>query len=275
MSHYSYFSGFAWALPHAFREPLGACLFEEGDTIYNCKEGYLQWNTALKHLSHSVTVRLPKGSLGKNVLREEDSAVFERNWYTTVEFELVDYRSGERQIIQTTQGRLYSFLRTGDLGVLKDDFPSPKPPVLVVQANKRLEEVRSAITSFVADEINNSDLFIIAFDITNPISRAKPDAIRACLRNNQLNIIERIVSPRQLRLANWEIYAPTISFLVFCTAVGAREKFRDSLKRALYKPTKGRKSDRENFNLRNHGLFVPAILDSSKSRLSEAEHRLI
>jgi len=212
----------------------------------------------LAHLSYSVTVTMPKSSSGKNTLKEEESAIFERNWQTTVGLELMNHKTGEKRVVQTTQGRLYSFLRTGNFDILEKSSPTPVLPILVVAANKKLEEIQQAIVPLVSVGMEKPNLFIMAFDMTNPGSRAKPDAIRACLKQDEFPVTEKVISPKELGVADWETYAPTINFLVFCVDTGACEKLRDSLKRALYKPVKNKKTKRENFKLRKHGLFVPA-----------------
>ncbi len=52
-----FFDGFAWAVPAAFSEAVSACMFLEGDTLYDTKKAYSgEWEKALPYIRHYIQV---------------------------------------------------------------------------------------------------------------------------------------------------------------------------------------------------------------------------
>lgn len=254
MAEQTFFPGFAWAVPSAFCDPLGACRFEEGDSLYDVKEAYLPWDEALKCLKYGIQITAPKKT-ARGTLKENEDAVFARNWSEPVTFELTRYRENEREIISATQGRLYSFLRTGDFALFDGKTPAPVVPILVIEANRLLEQIDKSALRMLCAGMEKPHIFIMASDPTNPVSRAKLADIRRCLGEYELR--EMTFTPHELKVANAERYAPTISYIAFATDTGATEKMRDCLKSVLYKPSKDRETTTDRFQLRRHGLLVP------------------
>jgi hypothetical protein len=182
--------------------------------------------------------------------------VFEANWNSEVVLNLTNYSDDKKTVeIRTTQGRLYTFLRTGDLEMLRSDSV-PQLPILVKEANRdHLESISSAFIARVAKEIENPNLFIFACDLTNDVSREKLAAIRDCVAS-EFTVAETILTPEEAGIKEWQNFAPTINFVALCVNSRAVEKFRDCLKRVLYKPSAARKTQRDGFRLRTHGLFI-------------------
>jgi hypothetical protein len=265
MSEQTFFAGFAWSVPSAFCDPLGACRFEEGDSLYDTKDGYLQWDEALKRLKYRIQIKAPKKT-AKGTLKEDEDAIFARNWNEPVTFELSRYQENKREMITTTQGRLYSLLRTGDFAFLDGKTQAPVVPILVIEANRLLEQIDKLALRKLSEGMEKLHIFIMASDPTNPVSRAKLVDIRRCLGEYELR--EMTFTPHDLKLANAERYAPTISYVAFATDTGATEKMRDCLKRVLYKPSKSRKTTIDRFQLRRHGLLIPPKEKSYKGLIT-------
>ena len=265
MSEQTFFAGFAWSVPSAFCDPLGACRFEEGDSLYDTKDGYLQWDEGLKGLKYGIQIREPKKT-AKGALKEDEDAIFARNWLEPVTFELTRYQQNKRELITTTQGRLYSFLRTGDFAFLDAKTQAPIVPILVIEANRLLEQIDKSALRKLSEGMEKPHIFIMASDPTNPVSRAKLIDIRRCLGEYELR--EATFTPQDLKLANADGYAPTISYVAFATDTGATEKMRDCLKRVLYKPSKIRKTTTDRFQLRRHGLLIPPKEKSHKNLIT-------
>ncbi|HEX4084408.1 MAG TPA: hypothetical protein VHY22_05845, partial [Chthoniobacteraceae bacterium] len=275
-----FFPGFKWAVTTAFRDPLGACRFEQGDALYNTRSAYAgEWRDALAVLEYGIDITSPPRAQSA-ALKHEDSGVFERNWGTKVEFDLVNYKDGKRkQPITTTQGRLYTFLRTGNFSLFDQNTDAPQCPKLVLEVNRAkakketkeaiLETIQGIFLKRMTECIAKPNLFILAFDETNPVSRAKMVTIRDCLR--PFNFSSLILTPEEAGLSDWQDFTATLSFIGFCMDSGASEKIRDALKAALYKPAKmldlpaspniegqEAKPKPDAFKLRRHGLFIPA-----------------
>jgi hypothetical protein len=214
----------------------------------------LQWDEALKHLKYGIQIKTPKKT-AKGTLKEDEDAVFVRNWNEPVSFELTRYQENKREMIRTTQGRLYSFLRTGDFALLDGRTQAPAAPILVIEANRILDQIDKSALGEVSKGMEKPHIFIMASDPTNPVSRAKLADIRRCLGEYELR--EMTFTPHDLKLANADGYAPTISYVAFATDTGAIEKMRDCLKKVLYKPSKSRKTTIDRFELRRHGLLIP------------------
>ncbi|MCI5179408.1 MAG: hypothetical protein D3911_08855 [Candidatus Electrothrix sp. AW3_4] len=108
-----FFELFSWALPGAFKSSLCFCRFEEGDTFYNTRNGYLSpWSEAVKHLTSCLQVTFsPRAVIKKGTPQAE--SIFESNWYGRVELDFFANDKGKlikQKHIVTTQGGLYNFL---------------------------------------------------------------------------------------------------------------------------------------------------------------------
>jgi|GEM_PF-492928 len=252
----SYFPGFTWAIPAAFSDPLGFCRFEQGDILYSSEDGYKPWNEAVKLLKWSIQVKSPSRSVAAP-LKEEEGSQFLRNWTSPVTFELTHYQDERRvETISTTQGRLYSFLRTGDISCLDISSEAPVLPLLVFDANKCLDKLDHGVLKGMCEGMKRPHTFVMAFDPCNPVSKTKLSQIRGCLSHYE-GIRERIFAPHEFELENASHFAPTVAFAAFVTDTGGTEAMRDCLKKVLYKPSKNSTGKVDRFQLRKHGLFIP------------------
>jgi len=248
-----FFSGFAWAIPTAFCDPLGACRFEEGDSLYDTKDAYQQWSEALRTLKYGIQVKLPRTMTG-GVLKEEDDDVFSRNWRDSVTFTLTRYQENRSEEITTTQGRLYWFLKTGNFSLLSKESNPIDLPILVSEANRLLERIDQSALDEIREGMNNSHVFVMAADPTNAVSRTKRLAIRGCFGGHHVE--EKEFTPHELGLCNADCYAPTVNYVAFAIDSAITEELKACLKQALYKPAKDRQTKMDRFQLRKHGLLI-------------------
>ena len=104
-----FFEVFSCALPSAFKSSLCFCRFEEGDTFYNTKNGYLSpWSEAIKSLTSCLQITFPpRGVIKKGTFQAE--SIFESNWYGKVELDFFINDKGrliKQEHIVTMQGGL-------------------------------------------------------------------------------------------------------------------------------------------------------------------------
>lgn len=251
-----FYSGFSWAVPTAFCDPLGVCRFEEGDSLYDTKDAYLQWSEALKTLKYGIQVKLPRSMVG-GTLKDQDDDVFSRNWRDSVTFVLTHYKENRHEEITTTQGRLYWFLKTGDFALFSENSRPLDLPILVSEANRLLEQIDQSAFHELHEGMNKPHIFIMAADSTSAVSRSKLLAIRGCWDGR--NVKEKEFTPYELGLCNADRFAPTVTYVVFATNSATTEELQDCLKRVLYKPAKDRQTEKDRFLLRKHGLLVQPV----------------
>ncbi len=98
--------------------------------LYDSKVAYQkQWGEAVALLKYSIQIKSPpRGPRTK--VEQNTRSVFADNWVQQVVLDFTEYPSCELRTITTTQGRLYSFLRFGDLGQLEVDSSEPIMPNL-------------------------------------------------------------------------------------------------------------------------------------------------
>jgi hypothetical protein len=248
-----YFDGFSWALPSAFADALALCRFEQGDVLYDTQRAYEgEWASALRHIRHRVEVTFPLrgGSVKSN--ESEDSA-FEDNWNSKVVFRFVDHRASSEREITTTQGNLYSLLWKGDVGIL--DGQSLPPPLGARHLLAKLNLVLDSLRSGHARKISGGSVFLLPFDHTSNLLRSKLRTVATALE--ALDAKCGLVAVKDLELQGADAFAPTTSVVWFAVSSEHKhEAITNLLKRHLHKPSKDKKTDRENFNLKTHGLLA-------------------
>ena len=77
-------------------------------------------------------------------------------------------------VITPTLGRLFTLLWKGDVGVLSEDTPEPKPPLLLQDARQR-NVLENIILKFKENNLpekgfNGKSLFLTACDLTNEVA---------------------------------------------------------------------------------------------------------
>lgn len=242
-----FFSNFAWAVPLAFSDALATCLFEEGDVLYENQKAYKgNWSEAKKHFDHSLQVRYPAraGNKGKELI----GGLFKNNWLEKVVFDVYDHRKGTRKEVETTQGRLYSFLWKGDRSVLEMNSDNPTVPLDFKEAKKQLSETRNK-----ADAVRCFGyVFVMPRDLTNRITISKYVKVEKALSKYMSHEV-LILNPEKAGLREPELYLPTVDIAFFPTSNIDRNELEKLLKKNLYTPTKGAK--KELYSLDKHGAI--------------------
>lgn len=251
-----YFDEFAWAVPAAFADPLAACRFEQGDILYDTRRAYQgTWGEALPHIKYSLQVKSPTRGTSANKSENEDESVFTDNWNMTVVFTLTDYKANKTKEVTTTQGRLYSLLWRGDLSWLEPDASTPPLPTLAMQILRDLPKAENHLRENVDEIDHGQTVFLMPFDRTRQLLRTKFRLV-----NKELTLPTPYVnffSPADLGLQSPTEFAPTVKIACFAMRDCSSHDVEKALKQALYKPSKERKTDKDQFRVTAHGhLFT-------------------
>lgn len=269
-----YLEQFTWPVPKGFSDAVAACKFEQGDLLYNTRRAYEEdWN--LDNIDWIVQVQSPsRGSMSTKA--EDVKTVFADNWRSDLILELTDVRNDRaKRTVQTTQGRLYTALRFGDLSILESEFDEPEPPLGVDSLFHHFDKAKEHFLPLLAKSMKKPNLFIIPVDVLNSIATEKHS--RAVHSLSSIGPVEQMTaSPRDCGMSDWRQFNPMLEFRCVAIDSGAPEKIRDALKEAFWPKrdisppkktvqsvlTRTRHSSVQHFSLeRSHGLFVP-----SKSR---------
>jgi len=243
-----FFSNFTWAVPHAFSDAVALCRFEEGDVLYDTPKAYDgPWGEAVQYINRSLQVRYPARATSTE--KEKKGGVFEQNWTSEVRIELYEKQKkvGAGQII-TTQGRLYTALWKGDLGVLYDDTENPPLPVNARNVTRHLKGVKKKALSYS----DGQPVFAMVRDRANQVSRAKYIKVHAKLKKH-LYSEPKMISPEYSGLENWDIIAPTIEIAFFIVKEITPKELGLLVKEAVYVPAKAATKDM--FKLSAHGVI--------------------
>lgn len=242
MKSKNYIDGFDWPVPRAFSDALYKCKFEQGDVLFSDRYSYeLHWEEAKKDLEYSIQIISPSRSLGSLSLKGRDGA-FLSNWASEVVFELTNYQTEKKEIKKTFQGNLYMALMSGDFSHI-DQAEVQMPPLTVSEIDKRLP--------YTPVKKTKESQFLLAFDSTSEILRVKKGKIEDALKNN-CSIQEYPAS--SVSTLSTFIILPTISIVIFNVDLSLSET-EATIKEAVYVPLKKKKTDRELFRLREHGLL--------------------
>ena len=266
----SFYERFEWAVPTAFKDPVSSCWFESGDSLYDTQEAYsgTTWGDSLKHISHSIYVKSPKRGTVSGV-QADTGLVFKQNWNSEVVVEFTNYKqASEKQLISTTQGRLFRFLNTGDQNILHEGSDNPPIPILIGELKPHMDKAVTAIQNKLKDSVKNLNLFVMGYDPTNDTCVQKFLNIESALNSTGLKIKVLDYSPEECGLENYKDFSPVVYFRCIAVETRSIEKFRDGIKNALWT-----KRDRKNsliddlktnnkrnalfFKLSKHGMFVP------------------
>lgn len=244
-----FFSGFKWAVPRAFSDAVALCRFEEGDILYDTKKAYNNdWEKASQFIKYSLQVKYPARVSGSAA--EKGAGVFGRNWGSEVHIDL--YKNLEKVgagQIHTTQGRLYTALWKGDITVLEKESEEPLIPLSVQDITKTLEQ-----TTEKAKELSvGYPVFVMARDLSNPVSREKFSKILTALKKN-LHSQPSILTPKKAGFIKFEDIAPTLDIAFFPMNGTNAEELYELVKKAVYAPAKNAK--KEMFRISAHGIIV-------------------
>jgi len=237
-SCYDSLAGFAWGVVRAFADPLTVCRFEEGDVIHGPR--------------HTLQVRSPRRGATVKADEEQESA-FATNWNSPAEIMLLEQKSGDSRDIRTTQGRLYCLVWKGDLKVLEGD--DPPLPLLVGSLLSRLPEVTSSLVNSLPPTARGGFAFVTPYCTASRSLWAKRSAIHGALA--QFDAKDVGLRLDKAGLHDHGAFAPTIELSCFVCSGGVKKSaIEAALKTALHKPNKDKKTDRDGFQLKRHGLLL-------------------
>lgn len=242
MEYEIYFDGFKWPLPLSFSDALSKCSFEQGDVLYNDKCAYeIPWGEAKKKLKYSIQITSPARSIGGSGSPGTDG-VFLSNWIQHVEFEITNYKTDRKFKVSTFQGNLYMALLRGDVSMI-DKCETVIPPLVVSEVDRRL--------ACLAVEKKSKSQFLMAYDTTNELLKSKRKKIESALDGK---CSTETYPVRALPEFSGLIALPTIEVAVFDIDLNL-DVAESELKEAVYVPVKNKKTERERFRLRDHGLL--------------------
>jgi hypothetical protein len=248
-----YFDGFSWAVPSAFADALALCRFEQGDVLYDTQCAYEgEWASALRHIKYQVEVKFPLRGGSVKSSESEDSA-FEDNWNSKAVIRFVDHRASSEREVTTTQGNLYSMLWSGDISAL--DSLSVPPPLGARHLLGRLTDVLALLRQKHSRALSNSAVFVMPFDHTSKLLRSKLRTVESALQT--LGAKRDAMAVRDLEIEGSSSFAPTTSVVWFAMSSEYKsETVTNLLKKHIHKPSKDKKTARENFNVKTHGLLA-------------------
>lgn len=265
------YDGFNWAVPKAFKDAIASCAFEEGDTLYSTKMAYGTWGEVVGKIDHAIQVHFPSRNSGKNT-SEDIASVFESNWNSDVKVEFVigSGPNNKDKFIHTTQGRLFTLLQTGNIGVLKKDNEIPKIPLLVGSLKKQINvDVIKLIKRGLVEIFDKPNLVIMAYDETNDGLVDKFNSIFCSLHEFKPEVIDFSLS-RFATLKDYHFH-PALSIRSIVVDSNSPEKIRDKIKEVLWTKrdsknatksffdiiTGAKKGSSNSFKLRTHTFFIP------------------
>ncbi len=184
---------------------------------------------------------------------EKGGNVFENNWDSDVRIEL--YKNLEKIHVghkHTTQGRLYSALWKGDLDVLDKNTKYPIVPLGIKDIISKLKNTKEKAQSLFP----NHPVFVMARDLSNPVSRDKHSKILSALTSH-LEGIPVACTPEEVSFVKHDLIAPTIEIIFFPIQKISVEEIFKIVKKSVYIPTAGTTKDM--FRMSAHGVIFDAI----------------
>ncbi len=247
-----FFPGFRWALPRAFAGPLGACRFEQGDILYDTDKAYEgTWGDAVGHVGWSLQIKAPtRGPIGKT--EKDADSIFAGNWHQSVTLELTDHRAATTRVVTTTQGRLYTMLWKGEIDSLDQERPHPAMPLLARSILKQLDATAPHFRNRMAKKKVLPIVFLMPSDATNELLSLKHARVQDAL-SGEFDCSRDDASPTEAGLTSESGFVPTLSIVCYAVEGSALASVEATLKRALYTPTKAKKTEREAFKTSAHG----------------------
>lgn len=250
--------GFQWPVPNHFLTPLNFCRFERGDILYDNPIVYeLPWDEGKRHLTYSLQVKAPER---RPVTADEEESVFETNWISPMILEVTDYRQNAVEIIECTQGALYTALRFGNLKHLR--APAPAPPLrwrslvrwlrrVCAGRDFHLHPLAGIISAFGCPQT-----FVLPGDCGSPLTQDKRCRISSALLQDGLAFQVHEADAAALCDSAVQVWAPTSRLYLFGVHGSNNGNLAQVLKRALYRPSPTRKANRDKFQLGKHGVIV-------------------
>jgi hypothetical protein len=246
-----FFDGFAWALPAAFADALEKCRFERGDVLYDHPDAYARdWAGARAVARRVIQVRLPQQADSGKVDKDAAS-VFADNWRRSAEIDLIETKDLSTRAIETTQGRLYTFLWRDDDAALDLDTPEPTLPLMAGDLRTRLEVAAAGVAARVRAD-GPAGLFVFPFDHASSRLREKDLAVRGALA--EVSGSRELEFPVEADDERGPL--PTLRWKAYLLPDLDEGAVTDLLKPALYNPQGNSEGRADRFSLARHGRFL-------------------
>ena len=262
MEPMAFFSGFAWSVPMAFSDAVGACQFSRGDTLYSNRIAYRQWNEEFYKLAkdlHAIKVLSPEAKPAP-----PSPGLFQSNWNSAAEVEL--FMPGGQEGVKrfsTTQGRIYSLLWRGDSSFLDPAMPAPMVPHQARYLLKNLNHAKSALRQLVLDQHPDARyFFVLPHDVCSQLLDGKYRKLAYGL-GRTYHVSEAHVAVSVLPIPEVDRLTPTTSLKTFAFMENDEKSIKERLKELLYVRAVNTKSKKDMFRLNAHGFF---------SAISEESH---
>jgi hypothetical protein len=237
--------GFAWSVTQAFEDALLEHSLAPGDVIHErLPDGgaLLQIRTCAGKTSRDEAESTTEAhSTGETIEPDADAdektarAIDKRRdarWQSAVEIDFYDFLGAKPKVIATTQGRLYEFLRKGDIAVLSGDTPHPSRPMLKQDLRRQFSRFEHQFRLWLHDV---SPAWNAAF-VTPTRPGDSGDVGLAKRLEKSLGEVE--FTRLDARLGDIgipsSVFFPDTRVLGFATPSGKVEAFRDAIKSALW-----------------------------------------
>jgi len=249
-----FLSNFAWAVPIAFSDAVGACQFSRGDTLYSSPIAYCEWNEEF--------YKLAKGLRAIKILSPEakpappSPGLFLSNWNSQVEVEVFmpDGQEGVKRL-STAQGRMYSMLWQGDSSVLDTTTSMPLVPHQAGYLLGNLNHVKSVLRQLILDQYPDARyVFALPHDVCSQLLDGKYRKLAYGLKRT-CHALEANIAVSALPIPEVERLAPTVSLKTFAFMEKDEKLIKESLKELLYVRATSTKSKKDMFRLNAHGFF--------------------
>ncbi len=115
-------------------------------------------------------------------------------------------------------------------------------------ATNQIEQVEKAALK----KSKGAAVFAMPYDKSSKISQAKFQNIRNALKSD-LTAKPILLTPEEAQISDWESFQPSVNIALFITPNLDAKSLHDKVKNATYEKAKGRKSDRDTYDIGNHG----------------------
>ncbi|MFT5053407.1 MAG: hypothetical protein ACI97X_000417 [Oceanospirillaceae bacterium] len=252
--------GFEWFLRPAFKDSVAQCKFEQGDVIYRDEPKGKTWGETSENIDFLIQVKSPTRS---NTSANTEYDVFGSNWNSPIKFEKFHPNSPEKnQVIETTQGRFFSYLWKNNKSCLENETVI-YPPITSnrLRPTKPKSKASEGSTvgwinmSFIASSVpvGYSCLAIIVDEVSTLIT-SKSQAIRTALENSFEITTELVSCSKAISLSKnlkeqEREFSPTVSVQLFFIRELDLNKINQVLEPVLFKGA-------IKFRITAHGILI-------------------
>ena len=235
------YSALRWYLPPHFKDSLAKCRFEQGAIIYKDKPVGETWNEKIKHIDFLIQIQSPS----RTTTTTSGGDVQKSNWDSEVVLELFYPNTKKKEIITTTQGRLFTFLWKDNIEVLYGNEPLLPP---LFNARKSLLDIDE---NFINNKLpENSVGFAFFYNPTSDILIDKLNNIKNATSEYELEELTFSIEKSCEKLENENGIYPLLSTKLLLFKNAKYDDIFELIKNAVYKGTQDR------FSINTHGLLI-------------------